>query len=86
MPKRYFIAKYALTAGIQAVELAPSRLFGDELLVDLSGSGQSYRAGVDVFEHAADALADAEKRRAKKLKSLRGQIAKLEALVFEVPK
>lgn len=38
--------------------------------------------GKEAFKRREDAVADAEKRRAKKLASLRKQIAKLEALEF----
>lgn len=41
-----------------------------------------YDIGKGAFKRREDAVADAEKRRAKKLASLRKQIAKLEALEF----
>lgn len=42
----------------------------------------TYHIGAEAFERREDAVADAEKRRAKKLAGLRRSIAKLEALNF----
>lgn len=43
----------------------------------------SHPIGKEAFERREDAVADAVKRRDRKLASLRKQIAKLEALTFE---
>lgn len=74
--KTYFLAKYALTRGIQQVKAAPST---DGYVYLPSGI---YKLGRDVFETHADALAAAHAKRVKKIASLRKQLQSLETMTF----
>lgn len=79
--KTYWITKYALTDGIFEIE---SELYNDGMVMD------SRKNPLRVYYHTGDfhdthelAIAKAEKMRAAKIKNLRKQIEKLEALKFE---
>jgi hypothetical protein len=72
---------YALSLGVETLRV--ETLPHDHKCVRYWG--QTFRLGDGVFVSAADAIADAENRRIKRLASLRKQIAKLEALTFTVP-
>jgi len=79
--KRY-VTKYALTKGVLIMEGVFRPNYPDYFRPD------GFYMGLwktENFASWAEALLDAEKRRAKKLASLRAQIAKLEALVFVKP-
>lgn len=81
----YWITKYCLSGKITSIEAEPES-YGSgqsELWVRTSGySWTSFKVGRDAFDNEADAKADAEARRQKKIASLRKQIAKLEKLQF----
>lgn len=74
----YYITKYALTDGIWigAGSISPRvpRL--------VSVGGRSYFLGTEAFLTREEALADAEKRRTRKIASLEKQLAKLRDLSF----
>lgn len=80
---KVFITKYALSGGITEFDAdirypdyAPYGIFN-------SGQwGQLLRLGSDAFLTRDEAVADAEKRRVKKIASLQKQIAKLEKVTF----
>ena len=84
MVQKVFITKYALTSGIEEVEM-------DVMLDDPSfkkkcfGNYNNLKLGFyndDFHLTMEDALKDAEKRRKKKIESLKKQISKLEKLSF----
>jgi len=82
--KTYFITKYALTAGVQRL---PCRVSADEpeyVWDNRPYYFTSYKLGRDAFETEADAIANAEARRTKKIAQLLKQIAALEKLIFSV--
>lgn len=74
----YWITKYALSGGISSTSNGEVR--GGYLR--LKGDWTSYMIGRDAFDNEADAKADAETRRIKKIESLKKQIAKLEKRTF----
>ena len=76
----YWITTHALSAGIKKREFSDAAISArDKYIWD---GWQSHTIGSDAFDNEADAKADAEKRRNKKIESLRKQIAKLEKLTF----
>ena len=75
-----FITKYCLTSGISEEDLNLASSKG--LLINTNCSN-CYHDNKDCFEDKNDALADAEKRRLRKLESLKKQIKKLENLKFD---
>jgi hypothetical protein len=77
--KKLYLTKYALTGGIQIKDF---RYVSGRYWQEDGGYGL-YVEGRDVFENEDDAIADAEKRRAKKIASLEKQIAKIKRLKFE---
>lgn len=79
--RTYYLTKYALGGGIKAVPGKPSMI--DPRYIDLDGYGAYYLLGSGVFETEAEAIANAEARRIKKIASLKKQIAKLEKMKFE---
>lgn len=80
MPKMY-LTKCALSGGIKEIEAVPT--YTDGWVRDQDNYlGGSHRVGVDVFASLDEAKADVEKRRIKRLASLKKQIAKLEKLEF----
>ncbi len=81
--KQVFITKYALTAGA-------FRVMAD---ISFDGSMASYRIGNSYVQHAhgkefwlteAEALADCERRRQSKIKSIEKQKKKLESMTFTI--
>lgn len=80
---KVYVTKYALSAGISAAE------------VTVDGGGYAHPTSrqygwtcynrKEWFRTYGEALADAEKRRAKKIASLRKQIAAVEKRVFKDP-
>ncbi|MFI4881761.1 MAG: hypothetical protein ACIAQU_04160 [Phycisphaerales bacterium JB064] len=76
-----WLSKYALTGGVEKVE---ARDAGDGFWFRRD-NWCSFRLGRDIHHTFAEAKADAEKRRQKKIASLRKQIEKLEGLKFEEP-
>lgn len=79
--KTYWITKYALSAGVESIDAEPQPWGSNpEQFIKI---GYSFLTiGRDCFDNEADAKADAERRREKKVTSLRKQIAKLEKLTF----
>jgi hypothetical protein len=76
--KKLYVTKYALTQGI---ELTSGKLKDDWFWPD--GSFRSLKLGRDCFLYIDDALKDAEKRREKKILSLKNSIGKLKQLKFD---
>lgn len=80
--KKYYTTKYALTRGIEVVltdrYLAASL---EEYVFDQFHT--SYRVGKTAFEMKAEAIAAAEKQRARKVTNLQKQIAKLQKMKFQ---
>lgn len=80
MKQKVFITKYALTKGIEEVEM--------EVRLDTRSCYGRYNGYISLFYNnefhltKEDALRDAEKRRVKKIESLKKQIEKLECLSF----
>lgn len=70
----WYVTKYALTRGVKEVK---ARAQTGKWVIPVGYFAQ-YKIGRDVFDNLPDALADAEKRRAKKIAALRRQIEKLE--------
>jgi hypothetical protein len=81
MTKTLFLSKYALADGIKECEFSGEDEYG-YCCVWLGGYYNSYKMGTHVHETFEGAKAAAEKMRARKIASLRKQIAKLEALDF----
>lgn len=87
MKQKVYITKYALTAGIteNEAEVKPS-CYNDSIyyasVVDNYGGFTSYRVGTDAFYTLEEAVNNAEKKRLKKIESLKKQIVKLEKLKF----
>lgn len=77
---RVWVTKYALSGGIDEREV--TRSSGGDDYVYYGRYHASYRLGRDAHLTLASALADAEKRRAQKIASLKKQITKLEKLRF----
>lgn len=75
-----WLAKYALTDRVKQVEVVP--ISSAPSYVKQPGGWLILKIGMDVFETEDEALAAAEAMRAKKVASLRKQIAKLEKLTF----
>jgi hypothetical protein len=78
----YFISKYALTSGILKVE--GDVLEADTRYMSRADTGQIYKIGTAAFRDENAARADAQKRVAVRLKTLRRQIAEVESLKIEV--
>jgi hypothetical protein len=72
-----YLTRYALTSGVQRFDW----------VIDYSaGRGRvgDFTCGKDLFFSRAEAITRAEKMRTAKIASLKKQIARLEALTFEV--
>lgn len=80
MPTMY-LTKYALTDGVKEIEATESSIPGYVRIVDDRWSS-IFKVGSEVFATLELAHADAEKRRLRKVASLKKQIAKLEKLTF----
>lgn len=90
---RVYLTKYALTTCIQVIDAekeASSYYTPGQFELsaggDLWNGWQTYRVGKDFFFSKEAAIEAAEEKRTKKLVSLKKQIAKLEAMTFEVEK
>lgn len=75
-----YLSKYALSVGVKEVEVN-SDLDGDRVRPE--GYCDYYKIGRDIHHDRADAVAAAKVMAAKRIVSLRKQIAKLEAMKFE---
>lgn len=81
---RAYLSKYALTEGVVAVEGEPVERGADIFRYRREGRPfEQYAHGSEWHLDLASALFDAEKRRVKKIRSLKQQIAKLEGKSFE---
>lgn len=76
--KLVYVSKYALTSGIMEVEAKLSREKG-YLIVN----GVFLKENRDCFESREAAVKDAKARRAKKIKSLEGQIKNIQNMEFK---
>lgn len=84
---KYYAMKHALGDGkIQAFEGQMSEVSKEIVYSGTPGTWQAlyYKIGKEAFTSLDDAVAAANSARAKKIASLRKQIAKLEAMTFEV--
>lgn len=79
--RTYYLTRYALTEGIKVVEGEPSDLDAD--YINIGGYFGSFKLGGEIFETLPEAVAGAERKRVKKIASLKKQIAKLEKMTFE---
>lgn len=80
-----YITKYAVggKGGLTTVEDPKISAWNDgSQWVRSSDGWTSFKIGREAFDSRDDAVADAESRRAKKIASLKKQIAKLEKLTF----
>lgn len=75
-----YLSKYALTSGIEKYEA--NGTCGDDY-VRIHDAWNLMKMGRDCFKSFAEAQKDAEKRRIKKIASLKKSITKLEKLTFE---
>lgn len=77
---KFWITKYALTQNVYCIK---GEVCGEYMLREIGrGVGQSFYHGRDWHKTKEAALADAEHRRAAKIRALEKQIAKLKALKF----
>lgn len=83
MEKKVYITKYALTGGIIEKEARVYDYGNGHLRAFVNGDYSSYGIGSEAFFEKEEALKNAEKRRTKKIDSLKKQIKKLENLKFE---
>jgi hypothetical protein len=84
MATEFYITKYALTEGIKTitgVAESPDFLNGKEWVKEPQHWVHHY-IGRNAFRTETEAKADANKRRNKKIASLKKQIGKLEAMEF----
>ena len=75
--KTIWVTLYALSRGIRKGRAV---MRGSYWKID--GDYALYALGKDAFDSEADAIADAERRRVKKIAALKKQLAKLESLTF----
>lgn len=88
MGKKVYITKDALTKGILEIDAKVEPSYYDQNIVyarvyDRYLGTEFFRVGSEVFLTKEEALKDAEKRRIKKIDSLKKQIKKLENIKFE---
>jgi hypothetical protein len=76
-----FSTRYALSDGIK--EFTPAKEFSDGSYV-YDGPYVALKIGKEAFHTLSEAVADAEKRRVKKIASLQKQIKALESMKFIV--
>lgn len=79
---KVFVTKYALSSGIQQVEVRP-RSGGEMYVYSADRFSQQFVMGKNAFETFPEAVARAEADRKRKIASLRAQISKLEELTFD---
>lgn len=83
MEAKVFLTKYALSSGIEEVELTREFKVDNMKFVYVKDKHGSYKIGSEAFFTKEDAIKQAEKMRLKKIESLKKQIKKLESLKFE---
>ena len=77
-----YLVKYALTGGIEEVELAATRGDGEYVRIKERSHG-IYKLGRDVCETKEEAISIADAMRLKKVASLKKSLAKYEKLRFD---
>ena len=85
MIQKVFITKYALTSGIVEIEMdvkLDDPYFKKKCYGKFKGVSQGFYND-EIHLNKEEALKDAEKRRKKKIESLKKQISKLEELSFQ---
>lgn len=81
MTEKYYLSKYALTKGIQEVELQNNK--SDSAYVWVKGQNyMSYRLGTEIHTSLDEAVKKAEEMRQKKIESHEKSIAKLKKMTF----
>lgn len=80
--KTMYLSKYALTDGIKSVEAPAKDDHGGTGWICPVGYMTYYKIGRDIHETHAGAVTAAEAARLKKIKSLKAQLKKMEALTF----
>lgn len=86
--KTYYVTKYSLTKGIYPVEGTTTQFDSTSSYVQFKNKNNypcCFKLDKDIFSTIDGAVADAEHRRLKKIKSLEKQIAKLKALKQDNP-
>lgn len=83
MEAKVFLTKYALSSGIEEVELIREFKVDNMKFVYVKDKHGSYKIGSEAFFTKEDAIKQAEIMRLKKIESLKKQIKKLENLKFE---
>lgn len=78
---KVFITKYALTKGIEEIEVSHSERYPHMVTDEAPGLFRSFFKG-EWFHTREEAVADAEKRRLRKIESLKKQISNLESIKF----
>lgn len=81
--KKVYITKYALSRGILEKKAEIADFMNGHKRAFVEGDFLSYRIGSEAFFEKEDAIKNAEKRRNKKIESLKKKINKLENLKFE---
>lgn len=87
---KVFVTRYALTKGIYEKEVDESRtpsvrrIMGNDSWVAVCGDARWFKIGTDCCATRSSAVARAEEMRVAKIASLKKQIARLEALKWEV--
>ena len=76
-----YVTKYALSAG--KVQVMEGKASDNELFYPDGRSYNGFWVGRECFTDPSDAAKDAEKRKAKKIASIKRQLAKLEQLRFD---
>lgn len=82
--EKVYVTKYALTAGIQLVDVDVPRITEDPYRYSKERFPVQYGRG-DWFHTFAEALANAEERKAARIASLKRSLAKVEKLKFPEP-
>lgn len=80
--RTYYLTKYALSDGIKVAEGAQLERDPAYIGVGRGWDYATYALGTEAFETEAEAIANADARRVKKIASLKRQIAKLEKMTF----
>ena len=77
---KFYVTKYALTAGIKEIEGEVKTEGSNQLVYD--SHWNSYRVGSDCFLSLKEAIDKAESMRKNKIESLQKQIDKLKSIKF----
>lgn len=82
--KDYFETKYYSTNGVIRFKEGDYSIEGNYLNPNGKWGNSSFRIGTDVFPTLEEALKDAEKRRQKRIASLKKQLKQLEEMEIKV--